>query len=326
MIDKQPERWGFKDSDGEQCLTPGEVERQIPLSQLPPGAAEVDPSQVTRTGTEGGTYRFAQVASEGLVERYSVFRQEFQEQGCVKIEQFLPAAEMEELRANLDRFIRDVRPTLHDGSVIHSPNGALRALENLSVDPFFYSQGSSPRWMALATALLGGPVAPSVPDEFNGSFGGQVYIDMPPGAGTLTPPHQDGRYHNLLPPETVNIWLALDEVGPENGGMRYVRGSHRAGLRPHGIAAQQPGFSMSITDFGPDDLAKEVVFSLKPGDAVAHHGLTIHRAPANPTSRHRRAFCMFMRRVDCSRDEEGHAGYMEILNAHMEHFNLKPAS
>lgn len=261
---------------------------------------------------------------EDLVAKYSVFQKEFVENGCVHVKQFLPAAELDELRANLDRFIRDVAPTLQDGSVIRAPNRALRALENLPVDPFFFLQASSPRWMALANSLLGRPVAPAVPDQFNGSFGGLVYIDMPPGAGTSTPPHQDARYHNLLPPESVNVWLALDDADADNGGMRYVRGSHRLGLRPHGTHGQQPAFSMAISDFGPSDLKKEIAFSLKPGDAAVHHGLTIHSAPVNHSSRHRRAFCMFMRRVDCQRDEEGHAWYMGILDAHFAHFNLKP--
>lgn len=261
-----------------------------------------------------------------LVAEFRVYQKDFSDNGCVHVKQFLTATEVEELRANLDRFIRDVAPTLKDGSVIHTPAGALRALENLPVDPFFYRYASSPRWMALASALLGGPVKPAVPDELSGEFGGQVYIDMPPNAGTRTPPHQDGRYHNLLPPESVNIWLALDKADADNGGMHYVRGSHRRGLRRHGTDGQQPGFSMVIPDFGPSDLGNEVVFSLEPGDAVAHHGLTIHRAPENRSARHRRAFCMFMRRADCKRDQAGYAWYIEILNAHMAHFNLKPSA
>lgn len=255
---------------------------------------------------------------------YRDLKETFEADGCVLIRQFLPEAELDELRANLDRFIHEVAPFLRDGSVVRTPSGALRALENLSVDSFFLDYAASRRWMALASSLLGKPVAPAVPDEFNGSFGGQVYIDLPPGDDAITPPHQDGRYHNLLPPETVNIWLALDDVGADNGGMRYVRGSHLLGLRPHGTCGQQPGFSMTISDFGPSDREKEVAFSLRPGDAVAHHGLTIHRAPRNRSLRHRRAFCMFLRRADCERDEEGHARYMSILDAHFAHFNLKP--
>ncbi|HZJ64923.1 MAG TPA: phytanoyl-CoA dioxygenase family protein [Kofleriaceae bacterium] len=261
-----------------------------------------------------------------LVAGYRGHHGEFRDNGCVFVKQLLTAAEVDELRAQLQRFIRDVAPTLDDGSVIRTPGGALRALENLPVDPFFHAYASSPRWMALASALLGGPVLPAVPDELSGSFGGQVYIDMPPGAGTSTPPHQDARYHNLIPPESVNIWLALDQTDASNGGMRYVRGSHRRGMRSHATDGQQPGFSMAISDFGPGDLDGEIAFSLEPGDAVAHHGLTIHRAPENRSARHRRAFCMFMRRADCRRDEAGHARYMAILDAHVAHFHLKPGA
>ena len=44
--------------------------------------------------------------------------------------------------------------------------------------------------------------------------------------GNETPWHQDGEYWPIKPLESVTIWLAIDEVTPENGPLQYIPGSH----------------------------------------------------------------------------------------------------
>ena len=43
--------------------------------------------------------------------------------------------------------------------------------------------------------------------------------------GNETPWHQDGEYWPIKPLESVTIWLAIDEVTPENGPLQYIPGS-----------------------------------------------------------------------------------------------------
>ena len=63
--------------------------------------------------------------------------------------------------------------------------------------------------------------------------------------------------------------------------MRYIRGSHLKGVRPHRQSGTL-GFSQSISDFGTEhDRDSEVAFTARAGDLIAHHALTIHRADAN---------------------------------------------
>ena len=74
------------------------------------------------------------------------------------------------------------------------------------------------------------------------------------------------------------MWMALETVDEENGCVRYVKGSHKLGMREHG-RTQTLGFSQGITDFGTDeDLLHEVYFPTQAGDLLVHHSLTIHRA------------------------------------------------
>ena len=165
----------------------------------------------------------------------------------------------------------------------------------------------------LAEALVGESAVCESPEWFN----------KPPGVDHPTPPHQDNYYFNLQPPNVVSIWLALDTVDDENGCLRYLPGSHRRGFRPHG-QSNVLGFSQGITDFGPDDATAEVKIHLAPGDAVAHHGMTIHRAePNRSAARNRRAFAMVFKGLSCRRDEAGFARYQESAKKQHEQMGLK---
>lgn len=70
----------------------------------------------------------------------------------------------------------------------------------------------------------------------------------------------------LNPPKAVTMWLPLEKVDKENGCVRYIKGSHLKGPRPHG-RTQTLGFSQGILDFSQEkDLVNEVAFPAKPGD------------------------------------------------------------
>jgi len=115
-------------------------------------------------------------------------------------------------------------------------------------------------------------------------------------------------------------------VDDENGCLRYLPGSHQQGFRPH-ARSRVLGFSQGISDFGPPDLAAETKIHLSPGDVVAHHGMTIHRAEPNRSpTRNRRAFAMVFKGVSCRRDEAGFARYQESAKQQHQEFGLKSAT
>ena len=101
--------------------------------------------------------------------------------------------------------------------------------------------------------------------------------------------HQDSLYLGLEPVEgVVRVWLALTETTIENGTMRYLRGSHRLGTRPHqypdshaGFAARGPRVELQIDD-------KEIVpVCLGPGDFAMHDIRIVHDSGPNRTDRTR---------------------------------------
>lgn len=237
---------------------------------------------------------------------FTEYREPFERDGFAVIPGFLTGSALAKLTGELERYIEHVVPGLpetHAFYVDPSRPETLKQLQHMTGDPFFQECTRDPHWLRLAADLLGEEARGLGPEWFN----------KPPGTEAPTPPHQDNYYFNLKPANVLTVWVALDPVDEENGCLRYLPGSHREGLRPHGPSAVL-GFSQGITDYGLADTAREVRVCLRPGDAVVHHGELVHRADPNRSpSRHRRAFAMVFQGVSCRRDEEAFARYEAAL-------------
>lgn len=247
----------------------------------------------------------------------SGLRAEYDRQGFVVVRQFLPPDEFVELNLQLDRYIREVVPGLTAKQAFYHDRSRPETLKQMQhmveCDPFFRDYANHPAWNAAASDLLGEEVVCQGPEWFN----------KPPGIEHPTPPHQDNYYFNLAPPQVCTIWLALDAVDDDNGCLRYLPGSHLAGIRPHATSGVL-GFSQGITDYGPDDLSREVRIHLQPGDATIHHGNTVHRAePNRSVGRQRRAFAMVLKGVSCRRDEAGFARYQAALETQHQRLGVR---
>jgi phytanoyl-CoA hydroxylase len=220
---------------------------------------------------------------------------------------FLTVEELRDLTENLQRYIQVVVPTLSDSHAFYQEKGAPDTLKQLQhmgqFDPYFARYRKHQRWVAFAETLLGEQAAAKDPEWFN----------KPPMTMHVTPPHQDNYYFCLRPPNVLTMWLALDLIDEENGCLRYVPGSHRAGRRPHGRTSIV-GFSQGITDYGVADQQSEIAIRLHPGDLVCHHGELIHRADANFSPvRSRRAFAMVAEGASCRRDEVAFRRYQAAV-------------
>lgn len=116
------------------------------------------------------------------------------------------------------------------------------------------------------------------------------------GSRLATPWHRDAEYYDsAVIGRLCTLWIALDPVDVDNGAVHYVRGSHtdptlycmpRSFHRDDGLI--NPGHP-TMPDFLAEQPGAVVHFDLQPGDAVVHHGRTIHGGPANRTLRDRRA-------------------------------------
>ena len=112
-----------------------------------------------------------------------------------------------------------------------------------------------------------------------------LLLNKPPGAsGSVY--HQDSSEHGSDRVGELQFWLALAEVTPDMGAMRFVSRSHREG--PLGsvfnddrgdLLKQFPNLT-SVLELSPP-------FHYQPGDCTVHHGYTVHGGPDNTTDKPR---------------------------------------
>ncbi len=233
-------------------------------------------------------------------------REKFRQDGFVVLPGFINEEEVKNIYFHLERLIEEKVPGMPPEHAFYEDRNDPSTLKQLqalfSYDPFFHGMMFGSRFEELASLLLEDAVVGK----------NMQYFNKPPGIGKPTPPHQDGYYFMLEPNEAVTMWLGLEDVDEENGCVRYVRGSHRRGMRPHGKTATL-GFSQGITDYGRED-DTEVWMATKPGDLLVHHSLTIHRADANNSStRTRKALGFIYYTQKAKEDIKTKAAYQQKL-------------
>lgn len=230
----------------------------------------------------------------------------FRSDGFVHLRAWLVGDELAELHRELARFLEQVLPGLPAAQVYRedpADPASLKQVQRMGEhDPWFAALQE--RHRPLAEELLGEPARPR----------NLQYFDKPARTSLPTPPHQDGAYFALEPNHAVTLWLALDDADEASGCMRYLRGSHREGLLPHG-ASGVLGFSRGATVAPEGD---EVACPCRAGDLLAHHSLTLHRADANRTAPHRRALGLIFDAAAARVDSEGEAAYQAALDGALE--------
>ena len=231
----------------------------------------------------------------------------FEQDGFVRVPGFCDAEELQTIETALARFIAERVPALPVKDVFYEDKSdacSLKQIQRMHEHDDFFAQLIEGKPKQLAEELLSGQVVCK----------NLQYFNKPPALSQATPPHQDGYYFMLEPCRAVTMWMALDMVDEENGCVRYVRGSHMRGLRPH-VRTDTLGFSQGINDYGSEyDCENETACPAQPGDLLAHHALTIHRADANQsTTRSRRALGFIFYGESTREDAEAHDIYQKHL-------------
>ena len=104
--------------------------------------------------------------------------------------------------------------------------------------------------------------------------------------------HQDCAYAELGPPDKlVTAWVALSDSREENGCVRLLAGSHRAGVLRHHGEVRTEQRNLVLGQVVPDpELPRdttEVLCELRPGEASLHGWRTVHSSQPNTSSQPR---------------------------------------
>lgn len=239
------------------------------------------------------------------MESFDRLKSGFDDDGFVIVRGLFDAEELAELRGQLDRYIREVVPTMPRDAAFfddYSNPQTLRKMQALDKrDPWFHRFMNQGRHVPLLEHLLQDKFAPQ----------GLEWFDKLPFDVNATPAHQDGFYWCRTPNNACSLWIALDPVDRENACLWYARGSHKLGILPH-RASGVLGFSQGLEGFD-ESKVDAVPIELEPGDAVAHHAATIHWTGTNRTARHRRAISTFAFGASTRRDEAAWERYQASL-------------
>lgn len=229
--------------------------------------------------------------------------------GFVIVRGLLCDAALRDLLAQLDRYIREVVPTLPKDQAFfddYNRPETLRKMQSLNRhDAWFQRFMHEGPHVPIQEHLMGDRCQPQ----------GLEWFDKLPFDQNPTPAHQDGFYWNRIPDIACGAWIALDPVDQENACLWYGRGSHRQGIRPH-AASGVLGFSQGLVGFDRSHV-DAVPIELAPGDAVIHSSATIHWTETNRSNRHRRAIATFCFGASTVRDEAGYARYLASLKSQL---------
>lgn len=237
----------------------------------------------------------------------------YSERGFLEVRDFVAGLLLDELIENVQRFIGEIVPGMPPEHAFYEDKSAadsLKQVQNMGdYDPWFYDLLTKGAFREVAEKLLAGPVVPK----------NLQYFSKPAGIGRPTPPHQDGYYFMLDPCDAITMWFALDRIDEENGCVRYVKGSHVRGMRPH-ARTQTLGFSQGITDYpSQEDSEFEVAVLADAGDLLVHDAMTIHRADGNVSAdRSRRALGFVYYSERARVDADARAAYQKQLTQEMK--------
>ncbi|MDB5424964.1 MAG: phytanoyl-CoA dioxygenase [Phenylobacterium sp.] len=119
-----------------------------------------------------------------------------------------------------------------------------------------------------------------------------VKMPVERGSGGVTGYHQDFPNFPLDRHGLLTFWIALEDMTPDQGVMRFLSGSHRDGpLGKRNLESDERGL-LDHYPYLETEYPLSPPMSLKAGDCTVHHSLVVHGAPANTSGRPRWTYIM----------------------------------
>jgi len=215
--------------------------------------------------------------------------QSYQDNGFLVIEKFLDAGELETWRRTTDEAVAERLAT------------ADRALTNQGGADDYYARVFTQCLKLLEThdgmkALMLDPRLGRLAATLAGIGGIRVWHDqalIKPPFGNPTAWHLDNPFWSFSSPDSLSIWVALDDATLSNGCLYYLPGTQKT------AEYKNVGIGKNLADLFtvyPEWRTIEPVACPCPaGSAVFHNGLVGHGAGANMTNKPRRAMtCAYM--------------------------------
>ena len=135
--------------------------------------------------------------------------------------------------------------------------------------------------------------------------------------GLPSPAHQDNYYWCVKEGKALTVWVALDYVSNENGGLFYYNKSHKCGLVKH-EPSYAKGSSQTVSSKIILKNYKKITPKLRPGDALIHSSLLIHGSDANTSGKRRRGLTFQFRANNSPIDLNKKKKYLKSLKLQLK--------
>ncbi|MBM7563155.1 phytanoyl-CoA dioxygenase family protein [Paenibacillus sacheonensis] len=141
---------------------------------------------------------------------------------------------------------------------------------------WLYDVCTHPRILDYVEGILG-------PNFF--MWGSQFFAKAPASKDTVAW-HQDAYYWPLHPHNSVTVWLAFTDVDEENGAMKVIPRSHKAGLIKHRTITGDSVLALEL-EHGTFNESEQRSLVMKAGQLSLHDDAIVHGSPANTSNRWR---------------------------------------
>lgn len=231
---------------------------------------------------------------------------DYRRDGVVRIREFFPPELVAEVRAELDRYIRedlDSKPL--DARTLEADGQTIRNLWRLEEhNEYFRRLADRPDILEMIGEFVRGePVLQGV-ETFS----------KPARVGSGVPYHQDNAYFCQTPPDMLTIWVAIDPVTVDNGAVYFVKGSHQGGMLPTKLSGVR-GNSIGLAEPPETPKSEQFCATLEPGDATIHHAEVIHHSDPNHTDQSRLGLLLVYRGAHTETSQELKKAYTEAVTA-----------
>ncbi len=212
----------------------------------------------------------------------------YQDNGFVVIDDFLDTNELETWRDNVGEAVASRgNRKLADGSMMEEDNYYARVFaQRINL----WNDHEGMRRLMLDERL--GKMAADLAQVDGIRIWHDQALIKPPW-GNPTGWHLDNPYWSFYSRDAISIWVALDDVTPDNGCLYFVPGSHKTATYDNVGIGSNIG---DLFDAYPQWSAMTAASAaMKAGSCSFHNGLCAHGAGANMTPYHRRAMtCAYM--------------------------------
>lgn len=136
--------------------------------------------------------------------------------------------------------------------------------------------------------------------------------------------HQDAYYWPMKPHNSVTVWLAFDDVDEENGAMKLIPGSHKAGLLKHQRRDKTDSILTLELETGTYNETNAVQFKLKAGEVSLHDDRAVHGSPANPSARRRAGLTIRYSGTNVKNDHSVNPNFKTYLCRGVDEYHYNP--